>query len=111
MSRLYVSQAQMDQWTTGGKVSLQDDLMTVAALGRTFKIVGAVRITKLVGGDDDKQLVGKVKTHLELATSGGEAFGASVIVGESAYECEEGFVGSPTDANEASGSGLLKLGH
>ncbi len=100
----------MDQWTTGGKVSLKDDLMNVPALSRTFKIEGAVRITKLVGGEDVKGLVGKVKTHVELATAGGEAFGSSVVMGESAYECEEGFVGAPTDRADTSGSGLLDLG-
>ena len=100
----------MDQWTSGGKVGLRDDLMTVPALGRTFKIEGAVRITKLVGGEDDHTLLGKVKTRAELTAVGAEAFGTSVIVGESAYECEEGFLGAPTDATDTSSSGLLDLG-
>ena len=100
----------MDQWTTGGKVNLDDDLMTVPALSRTFKIEGAVRITKLVGGEDVNALVGKVKTHIELATIGGEAVGSSVVLGDSAYECEDGFVGAPTDRAGTSGSGLMDLG-
>jgi len=110
VARLYVSQAQMDSWTTGGKVGLKDDLMTVPALGRTFRLESAVRIVKIVGGDDDKSLVGKVKTSAELAGEGAEHYGASVIVADSAYECEEGFVGIPTDAPSTSGSGLLDLG-
>ena len=109
MARLYVSQQQLDTWTSGGKVGLQDDLMTVAALGRTFRIESAVRIVKLVGGDDAKQLVGKVKTQSEIASGGYELYGTSLVAGEAAYECEEGFVGSPTDAPSMSGSGLLNL--
>jgi hypothetical protein len=100
----------MDQWTTGGKVVLKDDLMTVAALGRTFRIETAVRVLTLVGGDDTISLVGKVKTQGELAQAGYERFGSSLVAGEAAYECEEGFLGTPTDAHPTSASGLIDLG-
>ncbi len=100
----------MDQWTTGGKVGITDDLMTVPALNRTFRIEGAVRFTKVAGGEDVGNYVGKVKTTVELAASSAEQFGASVIIGDTAYECEEGFVGVPTDAAGTAGSGLLDLG-
>jgi hypothetical protein len=100
----------MDQWTTGGKVGITDDLMTVPGLNRTFRIESAVRFTKLVGGEDANRYLGKVKTTVELASSGAEHFGKSVIVGDTAYECEEGFLGVPTDAAGTSGSGLLDLG-
>jgi hypothetical protein len=110
VARLFVSQAQMDQWTTGGKVGIEDDLMSVPALQRTFRIEGAVRITKVVGGSDEKSMLGKVKTAVELASIGAEQYGSSVILGDSAYECEEGFLGVPTDATPTSGSGLLELG-
>ena len=109
MARLYVSQAQMDQWTTGGKVGLQNDLMTVPAMNRSFRIEGAVRFLKLVGGNDDQVMVGKVKTVVELASVGAEQYGTSVILGDAAYEVEEGFIGLPTDATATSGSGLLDL--
>jgi hypothetical protein len=109
MARLYVSQAQMDQWTSGGKVDLTDDVMNVPAMKRSFKIEGAVRLIKVVGGTDEAKLVGKVKTAVELAALGGEQYGSSVLLGETAYECEEGFVGVPTDALATSGSGLLDL--
>jgi hypothetical protein len=110
VARLFVSQSQMDQWTSGGKVGLQDDLMTVPALKRTFRLEGAVRFLKVVGGNDEHKLTGKVKTLTDLAAVGAEQYGGSVILGDSAYECEEGFIGAPTDAQETSGSGLLELG-
>ena len=110
MARLFVSQAQMDQWTSGGKVAIQDDLMTVPALKRSFRIEGAVRFVKVVGGTDDKQMIGKVKSLIDLASIGAEQYGKSVILGEAAYECEEGFLGMATDAKATSGSGLLELG-
>ncbi len=103
----------MDQWTTGGKVTLEDDLMTVAAadesLRRSFRLETAVRFLILSGGEDESLLVGKVKGVGELASIGAEHFGTSVILRETAYECEEGFIGTPTDARPATGSGLLHL--
>ena len=103
----------MDLWTSGGKVTLEDDLMTVAAadesLRRSFHLETAVRFLTLSGGEDEASLVGKVKSVSELAKVGAEHFGTSVILRETAYECEEGFIGTPTDARRASGSGLLHL--
>lgn len=110
MARLFVSQSQMDQWTSGGKVELEDDLMKVPAMQRTFRIEGAVRVLKVVGGSDEAKLVGKVKTAIDLASLGAEQYGSSLLLGETAYECEEGFIGAPTDAPGTSGSGLLDLG-
>ncbi len=111
MARLFVSQSQMDQWTAAGKVALQDDVMAVPALGRTFRLEGAVRVLKVVGGSDDQRLIGKVKTSIDLAALGAEHYGTSVLVGETAYECEEGFVGTVTDPGKSGGaSGLLALG-
>jgi hypothetical protein len=97
VARLFVSQAQLDQWTSGGKVGLRDDRMTVLAMNHTFRIEGAVRFLKLVGGNDEQKLVGKVKTQVELAAVGAEQYGNSVVLGDSAYECEEGFVGVALD--------------
>jgi hypothetical protein len=109
VARLFVSQAQMDRWTSGGKVALRDDLMTVPALNRSFRLEGAVRFLRVVGGTDEHALLGKVKTLVDLASVGAEHYGSSVIRGDTAYECEEGFIGAPTDEVATSGSGLLDL--
>src|SRR5688572_2469905 len=101
----------MDQWTAGGKVGLRDDLMTVPAMNRTFRIEGAVRFLKVVDGDDAQALVGKVKSVIDLAALGAEHQGTSVLLGETAYECEEGFLGAPEDpAAGAGGETLASLG-
>ena len=103
----------MDRWTTEGKVTLEDDLMTVAAadekLRRSFRLETAVRFLTVSGGEDESRLVGKVKSAGDLAGVGAEHFGTSVLLRETAYECEEGFIGTPTDAAPATGSGLLHL--
>jgi hypothetical protein len=109
MARLFVSQEQMDRWTSEGKVRLDDDLMTVPALGRSFRLRSAVLFTKVVDGGDQQALVGKVKSDLQLAEMRAEQYGTSCIVGEVAYECVEGFLGTPDDASGVGGSGLLNL--
>jgi hypothetical protein len=107
MARLFISADQMDRWTGEGKVSLQDDLMTLPAMGRSFKLRTAVRFLSVIEGGDAHGLVGRVKTDEQLAEMGGEHYGASVIMGDVGYECEEGFIGLPVDGGA---SGLLKLG-
>jgi hypothetical protein len=106
MARLFISADQMDRWTAEGKVSLQDDIMALPALGRSFKLRTAVRFLSVVEGSDNNGLIGRVKTDDQLAELGAEHYGASVILGDVGYECEEGFIGQPIDG---SASGLLKL--
>lgn len=107
MARLFISADQMDRWTAEGKVSLSDDVMTLPAMDRSFKLRTAVRFLSVIEGADAQNLVGRVKTDEQLAELGGEHYGASVIMGDVGYECEEGFVGVPIDGGA---SGLLKLG-
>ena len=109
MARLFVSQDQMDRWTSEGKVKLEDDLMLLPALGRSFRLQSAVYFTQVVAGADDTRLIGRVKSDEQLAEMHAEHYGASVIVGEVGYECEEGFVGMPVEGNVGGASGLLRL--
>jgi hypothetical protein len=107
MARLFISADQMDRWSAEGKVTLQDDVMLLPAMGRSFQLRTAVRFLSVVEGSDAHGLIGRVKTDEQLAEMGGEHYGASVIMGDVGYECEEGFIGLPVDGGA---SGLLKLG-
>jgi len=108
MARLFVSQVQMDKWTSEGKVRLDDDVMTLPAMSRSFKLSSAVHITRTIDGADAHKLVNRVKTTEQLQQLGAEQYGTSLILGETGYECTEGFVGTPVEGPVA-GSGLLKL--
>jgi len=107
MARLFISADQMDRWTAEGKVALQDDIMTLPAMGRSFKLRTAVRFLSVIEGADAHGLIGRVKTDEQLAEMSGEHYGASVIMGDVGYECEEGFIGLPVDGGH---SALFKLG-
>jgi hypothetical protein len=112
MARLFISSDQVDRWSAEGKVSLKDDLMMLPALARSFRLRPAVRFVSVVEGEDANDLLGRVKSQDQLSAIGAEHYGASVIVGEIGYECEEGFIGTPIDhsGNGVGHSGLLKIG-
>jgi hypothetical protein len=109
MARLFVSQEQMDRWTSEGKVRLDHDLMTVPALQRSFRLRTAILFTKVVDGADQHGLVGRVKSDLQLNELRAEQYGSSVIVGDVAYEGVEGFLGTPDESSAGGASGLLNL--
>lgn len=109
MARLFISQEQMDRWTTEGKVKLDDDRMQLPALNRSFQLGSAVYFTKMIDGADSLELLGRVKTDVQLAELKAEHYGASVILGDVGYECVEGFVGTPVESTGMGQSGLLKL--
>ena len=96
MARLFISQDRMDSWTVEDRIKVDGDVMTLQGDGRAFKIVPAVRFMKVAGGDEDQhQLVGKVKTVEALVSQGAEHYHDSVILGETAYDVQNGFLGAP----------------
>ena len=109
MARLFISQQQMDRWTHEGKVRLDDDVMHLPVLGRSFRLETAVFISKVIDGVDQGGILNRVKTERQLGDLQAEHYGASVIVGEVGYECVEGFVGTPVEGKTIAGSGLLRL--
>ncbi len=56
------------------------------------------------GGADVAEVVGKVRTLAAIETSGGEAFMGSVILGDAAYDVQQGFVGEPLTASAKDGA-------
>ncbi len=109
MARLFISQGRIDRWLEEGKVRLVGETMTLPALGRSFKLKAAVHFTRIVSeAPDPNGLIGRVKTREQLAALGAECYASSVLLGESAYECETGFVGEVTGPQPL-GSGLHRL--
>src|SRR5215831_19602574 len=98
VARLFISQGRLDAWSAEDRVRIQDDVMTLAGDGRAFRLRPAVRFLKVSGeavGDDPHQLIGRVKLVEDLPRLGGEQFLESVIVGETAYDVQTGFLGEP----------------
>jgi len=94
MARLYISQKRIDAWSEENKIRITGDTMTLVELGRSFIIQPGVRFLKVVGDDDPHDLVGLVKEEGELAAMGADHMANSVIYVDTAYEVENGFIGT-----------------
>jgi hypothetical protein len=91
----FVSQAALDAWAESGRVELDGSVMTLAGRGSgpRYALEPALHFLTVVGADTDPNaLVGKVKREARLREVGGECLGASVVLGDVAYEVEPGFV-------------------
>jgi hypothetical protein len=101
VARLFISQGRLDAWSSEDRVKLDADIMTLAGDGRSFRLRPAIRFLRISGqasptpAADPHQLVGRVKLLDDLARIGGEQFMESVIVGDTAYDIQSGFVGEP----------------
>lgn len=105
MPRIFISQRRVQQLTEEGKVHIEGNLMTLPELHRTFKLTEAFFIQRTVAdGGDPHRLAGRVKTRVQLAALGGEVFLNSLVIGDSAYEGDPGFLGEPSSARARSSS-------
>jgi hypothetical protein len=99
MARLFISGSKLEALTTANKVSIDDGVLNLTELGRSFRIEPAVRFLGVAGGEGDPHgLVGLVKSEEELATMGADHMATSVIFVDTAYEVQPGFLGEPLPA-------------
>ena len=104
MARLFISQGRLDAWSSEERVKVEDDVMILARDGRAFRLRPALRFLRVAGPgsasdtDDPNGLVGRVKLLDDVVRLGGEQFMESVILGETAYDVQSGFVGEPVAA-------------
>jgi hypothetical protein len=95
MPRLFLSQAGLESWLQDGSAQLLEDRLSLES-GEVYRLVPAVHFLRQVAGDGDPlSLVGKVKTEPQLLGMEAEHSADSVILGETGYQVEEGFVGEP----------------
>jgi hypothetical protein len=93
---LFVSQALLDTWAEQGRIDLVGNVMTLLAgegKGRSYALEPAVRFLRVAGGEaDPNQLLARVKPLSQLREMGAEAVADSVVLGDVAYEVEQGFL-------------------
>tara|TARA_Y100001934_G_C12317815_1_gene758464 strand:+ start:753 stop:1055 length:303 start_codon:yes stop_codon:yes gene_type:complete len=89
---LFVPQSTLEDWL---------DLEGIAVAGHTlhylddasvYQLEPAFHITKVVDGDDSLNLRGKTCTLTELDNAQADCFRTSIVLANTAYDCEEGFV-------------------
>ena len=91
---LFIAQQTLGAWVDQDKVEFDENVMTIKADGRSFKMVEAVRFVKVEGGEEDLPgLLGRVKTNDQLKEMGAERYRDSVLYQDLAYKVQEGFIG------------------
>jgi hypothetical protein len=93
---LFVPQTVLDRWSEQGKVQVDGTVLTILGENKNFVLTPAVRFMKLEAGDDSAGLLTKVKTTEALKQMGAEHYMESVLLGETAYNVQQGFL---ADAN------------
>jgi hypothetical protein len=96
MAQLFISQERLDAWNAEQRVSVAGDVMTLSDDGRCFRIRPAVRFLRVAGAvDDPHQLIDTVRDERSLDEMGADHYMYSVILGETAYDVQPGFLGEP----------------
>src|SRR5437868_15336668 len=93
---LFVPQSVLDKWSEQGRIAVDGNVLTILGEKKSFALTSAVRFIKMEAGEDDAHLLQKVKTTDALKQMGAEHYMESVILGESAYQVQQGFL---ADAN------------
>jgi len=102
MAQLFISQERLDAWSAESRVTVDGDVMTLSDDGRSFRIRPAVRFLRVAGAlDDPNQLLDTVRDERSLDEMGADHYMYSVILGETAYDVQPGFLGEPLPRDSA----------
>ena len=105
--KLFLPQAQLEEWALEDKADVKDGVLVVTGEEGVYPVTPAVHIVQLVTGEDANDLVAKVKTEAQLQALGAEQMADSVLLGDTAYEVVPGYVAevplSPSDAGSGDG--------
>ena len=88
----FIPQSWADRALLEDRIEIVGAIMTVRADGKTYELEEAVRVLDVEDGTDANGVIGKVLTRTELATRGGETIEESLLLGETAYRVQPGFV-------------------
>jgi len=94
--KLFIPQETVDAWLSAERVNLDKEMLQLYGSGVVLRLVpGCYFTTVQAGSDETFKLLGKVKTKAAVTALGAEMYMNSVILGETAYEVEVGFVAKP----------------
>ena len=98
-ARLFISQHALSELLDAEACSLEGNVLHIpgdeGGEGASFSLVTAVRFLGVEAGEDEVQWLDRVLDVETLHAHGAEHVGESVLLGETAYHVQEGFLGSP----------------
>jgi hypothetical protein len=96
--KIFIPQDVVDRWVTADKVALSGEFMTFTSSGVVVRMIPGYYFDHVAAGSDQgPKLLGRAKMKAAIAAMGAEVYMDSVILGETAYEVEVGFLAKPTD--------------
>lgn len=96
--RFFISQDALDALVAGEQATIDGERLVVPSRRLEARVEPAVYFLREVEGKPDpNELVGKVKTEEALAVRGADHFRKSVILGDSAYDVVEGYLGTAAE--------------
>ncbi|MCA9683282.1 MAG: hypothetical protein KC457_13875 [Myxococcales bacterium] len=98
-----MSQACIDRWLGAGGIAIEGDFLRFHAVPQARLLVSpGVYFERIDGNDSDPyDIVGAVKTAMELAQMGADHFDSSVVLGDYAYTVKPGFIANPVGPDGA----------
>jgi hypothetical protein len=98
-AKVFIPQEAIDSWLLGDRVDVEGETLRLREHDVTVRLVPGYFFSKLQAGDDAQGLLGRVKAKAAVLALGAEVYMSSVILGETAYEVEMGFVGKAVGAS------------
>jgi hypothetical protein len=100
--KVFISQGVIDAWVSSEQVEIAGSLLSFRARAGALDLVSASLFKRISAGKTDPHtLVGKVLDEEAILALGGETYMSSVLLGETAYDVEPGFLGVPAGGTEA----------
>jgi hypothetical protein len=94
--KFFIPQETIDSWLSVERVNLEGEMLQLPGGDLVLRLVpGCCFMSVQAGSDQPFNLLGKVKTKAAVSALGAEVYMNSVILGETAYEVEVGFVAKP----------------
>src|SRR4051812_24719008 len=101
-AKVFISQAAIDSWISSDQVEVSGSLLSFRSRAGALTLIPAAHFRSVAGGKDDPHgLVGKVKDEESVLVLGGETYMSSVLIGETAYDIEPGYLGTPASPADA----------
>jgi len=96
--KVFIPQEHIDRWVGADQVELSGEVLTFLGSPLSLRMTPGFFFARVSGDTGDGHgLLGRVKTSTEIAALGAEAYMSSVLLGETAYDVEAGFVACPMD--------------
>ena len=94
--KVFIPQETVDSWLSAERVNLEGEMLQLPGVGLVLRLVPGCYFKEVQAGSDAVfKLLGKVKAKAAVSALGAEMYMNSVILGETAYEVEVGFVAKP----------------